>query len=127
MLACAAIIGATLLSAAVAAAEPEIYVVPNVVDQFNKLALRPEALGFSLGDSPEPSLCRHYQGLARKHGPGTPYLFITRSGNDPGTLAFCHPSDPDDGPGNLLVVRMGSREYDGRTFAFQPAAARFGY
>jgi hypothetical protein len=27
--------------------------------------------------SPNPSLCRHYQGMARTQGPGTPYLFVT--------------------------------------------------
>src|SRR5688572_29651620 len=59
------------------------YFVPDVIVQFNALAVRPEALGFGLGGSPEPSICRHYQGMARAQGPGTPYLFVTRSGNDP--------------------------------------------
>lgn len=72
-----AMAGAVLLPSAAQAAEPEMHFVHDAVNQFNALALRPEALGFSLSDSPDPSRCRHYQGMARKHGPGTPYLFIT--------------------------------------------------
>lgn len=46
--------------------------------------------------------------MARSEGTGTPYLFITRSGNDTPTCVFC-----DDEPGNLIVVKMNSRDTNG--------------
>jgi hypothetical protein len=83
--------------------------VPDVAAQFNALTLRPEGLGFDRGSSPNPSFCKHYQGVVRKDGPdGTPYLFVTKSGNAPSACPQL-----DDSPGNLLVVRMGSRETTG--------------
>jgi hypothetical protein len=82
--------------------------VPDVVAQFNALALRPDGLAFDIGTSPDASKCKHYQGIARKQGPdGTPYLFVTKSGNVP-TGCF-----GDDDYGNLLVVRMDSRDKTG--------------
>ncbi len=96
------IFAGVLASSAVARAQsavPEIYFVPNVETQFNELALRPEPFGFGSPDSFSPTfLDFHYQGVVRKHGPGTPYLFVTRN---------------RDGAGYLLVVRMGSRGTDG--------------
>ena len=86
--------------------------VPDVIEQFKRLALRPEALGFNLGTSPEPEQCKHYQGLARRNGVGIPYLFVSRSGNEPDGIAGAGCSDSDD-PGNLLIVRMGSRDTNG--------------
>jgi hypothetical protein len=82
--------------------------VPDVVSQFAALALRPDGLAFDPAGSPDPSFCKHYQGMARKDGPdGTPYLFVSRSGNVPfGCVG-------DDDPGNLIVVRMGSRDTTG--------------
>ena len=89
--------------------QPEIYFVPDVVTQFNQLALRPEALAFSLGNSPDPDIHKHYQGIVRRHGPGTPYLFLARSGNDvPECVTDCAPE-----PGNLVIVKMGSRDANG--------------
>ena len=89
------IFAGVLASSAVARAQsavPEIYFVPNVETQFNELALRPEPFGFGSPDSFSPTfLDFHYQGVVRKHGPGTPYLFVTRN---------------RDGAGYLLVVRM---------------------
>jgi hypothetical protein len=93
---------------------PGIYFAEDVVGQFNSLARRGDALAFNLGDLPdtvEPSLCKHLQGLARLPGPGTPYLFVSRSGNDPG--ASCVTGFESDDPGNLFVVRMGSRDTTG--------------
>jgi len=86
-----------------------IYFVPNVADQFNKLALRPDGLAFGIGNSPDPTQCKHYQGLARHYGTGLPYLFVSRSGNQPGFP--CPPADDD--PGNLLIVQMLSRNWTG--------------
>jgi hypothetical protein len=76
----------------------ELYFVPDVVAQFQALSERGDALGFGIGTSPDPSASHHYQGIARSHGPGKPYFFITRS---------------DDGPANLLVVSMESRPTNG--------------
>lgn len=50
--------------------------------------------------------------MARKHGPGVPYLFVTRSGNEPSGVGGAGCSDSDD-PGNLLIVRLGSRDTNG--------------
>jgi hypothetical protein len=76
----------------------ELYFVPDVVAQFQALSERGDALGFGIGDSPDPSVSHHYQGIARSHGPGKPYFFITRS---------------EDGPANLLIVSMESRPTNG--------------
>jgi len=76
----------------------ELYFVPGVVAQFQALSERGDALGFGIGSSPDPTVSHHYQGIARSHGPGRPYFFITRS---------------DDAPANLLVVSMESRPTNG--------------
>ena len=97
-----------------AAAEPidGLYFPPDVVDQFNSLARRGDGLAFGVGTLPaelDMSTCKHFQGMARWQAPdGTPYMFLTRSGNDPG--AFCVTGDD---PGNLFIVRMGSRDTNG--------------
>jgi len=99
-----------------------VYYVPDVRAQFAALTHRADALGFGIGDSPDPTLCYHYQGIARSNGPGTPYLFVGKSGNQPPAPCFewCNTIVPPlpctrvgDGPGSLLVVRMGSREKTG--------------
>lgn len=99
---------------------PRVFYPPDVVGQFKAITDRADALGFGIGDSPDPSLCRHYQGIARSSGEGTPYLFVSRSGNQPPApcIQWCEEhnapcSEVGDGPGNLLVVRMASRETDG--------------
>src|SRR5262245_17028211 len=89
--------------------QPEVYFVPDVADQFNKLALRPDALGFGLSPTaPDPHLGKHFQGIVRKHGPGTPYMFLSKSGNDVDECFPCH-----NEPGNLYIVRMLSRDING--------------
>ncbi len=92
--------------------------VPDVVGQFLALAERPEALGFHIGTSPDPSSCKHYQGLVRiDAADGTPWFLITRSGNTPSVPGpddeVCDDSDGETGKGNLIAVRMGSRGKDG--------------
>ena len=78
---------------------PEIYFVQDAAAQFNQLALRPEPFGFRSPDDFSPTfLDYHYQGIVRKHGTGTPYLFVSRN---------------HDGAGYLLVVRMSSRDRTG--------------
>jgi hypothetical protein len=96
------------------AAEPSagIHFAPDVVDQFNSLGLRGDGLAFGVGDLPKTldmSTCKHFQGIVRlQAADGTPYLFLTRSGNDPGFQCVT-----GDDPGNLFVVRMGSRDKNG--------------
>ncbi len=77
--------------------------VPNVIDQFNKLKHHGEALGFYRGQTFGTSEELHYQGIVRKNGPGTPYLFLDQNGRDNGSWL----------PGRLSVIRMGSRGTDG--------------
>ena len=82
------------------AQRPATWLVPDAVGQFNALTERADPLGFHIGESPDPSTCKHYQGLARIEGPdGTPYLIVTRSGNTPDVIPG--PDDPicDDSPG----------------------------
>lgn len=83
--------------------------VPDVVGQFNALSYRPDALGFDIGDTVEPTTCKHYEGIARLQGAdGTPYFALTRSG------LYVPPCFlTDDEPGSLVIVRMGSREKTG--------------
>jgi hypothetical protein len=85
--------------------------VPSVLGAFNGLSTRADALGFHRRNTVVPTLCRHYQGFARKDGPdGTPYMFLTRSGNIPSSLCF---GEPIGDTGHLVVVRMGSRDKTG--------------
>ena len=99
---------------ATASGQPEIYFVPDVVGQFSLLALRPDPLAFGLGNAPDPSLGKHYQGIVRRHGPGTPYVFVARSGMevDECKLGFCEGDDGDD-PGNLDIVKLETRDTNG--------------
>ena len=91
-----------------ASGQPEIYFVNDVIGQFNQLALRPDPLAFGVSNAPDPTLRKHFQGIVRKHGPGVPYLFLSRSGKD----VEC-PFDCDDDPGNIYIVRMESRDTNG--------------
>lgn len=93
-----------------AAEDPGIFFLQNVEDQFDQLALRPDGLAFSIGNSPDANPRQHYQGIVRRHGKGIPYLFVSRSGN---RTDFSFPYSDTDDPGNLLIVRMGSRDSNG--------------
>jgi hypothetical protein len=87
-------------------AENGIAWVPNVEEQFSSLKDHLEGLGFHLMpgmnnlDWYNPSVSKHHQGIIRRPGRGTPYLYVTRNGND-------------EYAGNLYVVRMGSRDRNG--------------
>ena len=71
--------------------------------EFVGLSSRADVLAFRKNIGPGASICKHYQGIARKDAPdGTPYLFITKSGNS----SVC-PTDEENGV--LFVVKMGSR------------------
>ena len=90
--------------------------VPDVEAQFLALTERADALGFHLDGTPNPSSCRHYQGMTRVDAAdGTPYFLVTRSGNTPPIPSLpdacvCDDSPDETGNGHLVVVRMGSRD-----------------
>lgn len=100
----------TLATTGAGAVDTTIPFLPDVEGQFASLAVRPEALAFRIGGAPEPTQCKHYQGLARSTGTGTPYLFLSWSGNAP-SPDLC--GDSSDDPGALLVVRLGTRGTNG--------------
>jgi len=79
---------------------------PAVESQFQALKHDGEALGFHRNGSADPTLDKHYQGLQRLPGPGTPYFFISRNGNS------FFPQRPDEA-GTLAIVRLDSRGRDG--------------
>jgi hypothetical protein len=93
--------------------------IPDVAAQFNALTEHPEALGMHLGASPNPSICKHYQAMIRINGPdGTPYFYMSRSGNVPGFTGasiICAPVDSpgETGNGHLVIFKMGSRDKTG--------------
>lgn len=115
-------VAATVCAVPAHAQRPASWFVPDVVAQFNALTERADPLGFHIGESPDPSTCKHYQGLARIEGPdGTPYLIVTRSGNTPDVIPgpddpICDDSPGETGDGSFVVVRMGSRNTDGERF-----------
>lgn len=84
--------------------------VPDVEGQFNALSFRPDPLGFRLANNaPDPTTCKHYEGIARlESADGTPYFVFTRSGLE----VFPCVTD-EDRPGDLTIVRMGSRDKNG--------------
>jgi hypothetical protein len=93
----------------------EDYRVPEVEQQFDNLQLHGDPLAFHLGVGDDPydwttvGYCKHYQGMARGEDvDGTPYFFITRSGVSTGGCLGA-----SNNPGELLIVRMGSRDKDG--------------
>ena len=91
--------------------------VPDVSGQFGALTERGEPLAMWRGASPNPNPCRHYQAIQRVDGPdGTPYFFMTRSGNLPDIFLndiICFGSDGDRFNGTFIVFRMGSRDKNG--------------
>ena len=107
-----AVVAASVLTSVPAAAQtptPDVYFVPDVVGQFNSLALTPEPFGMWVWGHPEPSdnIDKHYQGIARSQGPGLPHMFLSWNGNDSGCI------DCDNEPGQLFVIRMLSRDTTG--------------
>ena len=110
----AAIIILTAICSSAAWAKNEMRFLPDVITQFNDLSVRPDPFGFFRGSSPDPELCKHYQGMVRvEAADGTPYFIVTRSGVVPdegiaGVICF-----GSDDPGNLLIVRLGSRDKNG--------------
>lgn len=91
--------------------------VPDVEAQFLALAdRRADALGFHIGNSPNPSHCKHYQAITRVNGAdGTPFFLMSRSGNFPAGIPVdvCDDSPGETGNGHLIIFRMGSRDKNG--------------
>ena len=95
-------------------AKNEMRFLPDVINQFNDLSVRPDPFGFFKGSSPDPSGCKHYQGMVRvEAADGTPYFIISRSGIVPDGGIVGVICTGEDDPANLLVVRLGSRDKDG--------------
>ena len=94
--------------------------VPDVMNQFRDLTERADALGFHLGESPDPSTCRHYQAIMRVDAAdGTPFFLVTRSGNRPDEVPSeqCARVKPlrqaRPATGTSSSFRMGSRDKHG--------------
>jgi hypothetical protein len=89
--------------------------VPGLETQFAGIGHHGDPIGAHLGVGSDPDVCRHWQGVARYNDlNGIPFFFLVKSGNSTGI----HCSSPGwcgsgDCPGELLVVRMGSRGVDG--------------
>ena len=103
--------------------------LPDVPGQWRALTERPDALGFHKSTTPNPSACRHYQGIARvDDAEGTPFFMVTRSGNTPEIPGLnellCDDSPGEKRNGNLVVFRMGSREKIVSACAAPPAQGR---
>ena len=90
--------------------------IPDVPHAFYNLAEYPETLGLNITTTPDPSTCRHYQGMTRHEGAdGTPFFYLTRSGNTPpipGEIG-CDDSPGETRNGHLIVFRMDSRDKNG--------------
>jgi len=104
----AAIIFMTAMDTAVAQSGND-YWVTDLVTQFSQINSHGEPLGARRGVGVDGvRLCKHYQSVVRLPGAGRPYFYFLRSGNATGTC-----EDQGDDPGELLVVRMDSRDTDG--------------
>ncbi|HET9530701.1 MAG TPA: hypothetical protein VFQ92_10135 [Blastocatellia bacterium] len=90
--------------------------VPNVESQFLNLSLYADPLGLDITTTPDPSTCRHYQGMVRAEGAdGTPFFLVTRSGNTPSNAneIVCDDSPGETRNGHLVVFRLDSRDRNG--------------
>lgn len=81
----------------------------ELYNQFTMLNAKAEPLGSRRGVADDEAwLCKHYQSITRSQTSGTPYFFITRSGNETGTCL-----GQGDDPGELVVVKLVSRGISG--------------
>ena len=90
--------------------------VPDVVNQVFYLTQFADPLGLDITTTPDPSTCRHYQGIARtEDSSGTPFFLMTRSGNTPFPPgeAGCFDSPGETRNGHLIVFKMDSRDKNG--------------
>jgi hypothetical protein len=92
--------------------------VPDVINQFFYLSETADALGLNITTTPDPSGCRHYQGMIRTADTeGTPFFLVTRSGNTPSLPGpdeeLCDDSPGEKRNGNLIVFKLDSRDKNG--------------
>jgi hypothetical protein len=92
--------------------------VPDVVNQFFYLSQTADALGLNITTTPDPSACRHYQGMVRTaDANGTPFFLVTRSGNTPSLPGpdegLCDDSPGETRNGHLVVFKLDSRDKNG--------------
>jgi len=110
--------------------------VPDVVNQLTDVQYHGDSLAFRLGVGTDPYIwtywftgiggpCKHYQGLARMDINGTPYFFLTRSSVDNAACYDIRLYDTHN-PGELLIVRMGSRDTHGERLRFNRLAMDIG-
>src|SRR5215204_4936017 len=90
--------------------------VPDPINQVFYLSETGDALGLNITTTPNPSACRHYQGITRtENAEGTQFFLVTRSGNTPfppGEIG-CDDSPGEARNGNLVVFRLDSRDKNG--------------
>jgi hypothetical protein len=90
--------------------------VPDPINQVFYLSETADALGLNITTTPNPSLCRHYQGIVRTEDANrTPFFLVTRSGNTPfppGELG-CDDSPDETRNGHLIVFKLDSRNKTG--------------
>jgi hypothetical protein len=99
----------TVLVRGAAAVSAPVSCLNDVERQFDSLKHHPEALGFHLGAGAfDPTSGRHYQGIVRIPGPGTPTFLTSRNGNP-----APQETTGDSQPGEVNVVRLGSRNESG--------------
>jgi len=92
--------------------------IPDVRGQFRALTRYADPMGLHITTTPNPSMCRHYQGIARIDAvaDGTPFFWITRSGNLPafaGAGIVCDDSPGERENGNLVVFKRASADRNG--------------
>src|SRR5438093_7237620 len=81
----------------------------DVIDEYHKFARRADPLAAKRTVSPPATSCLHQEGITRVNAPdGTPYMFITRSGKDPGIVC-----STNNHSGTIYIVKMGSRAKNG--------------
>lgn len=90
--------------------------VPDPINQVFYLSETADALGLNITTTPNPSTCRHYQGIIRTEDANkTPFFLVTRSGNTPFPPGEpgCFDSPDETRNGHLIVFKLDSRNKTG--------------
>ena len=89
--------------------------VPDPINQVFYISQYADALGLNITTTPNPSVCRHYQGIVRtEDAEGTPFFLVTRSGNTPDVgETICNDSPGETRNGHLVVFKLDSRPKHG--------------
>ena len=108
---------ATVLGAASAAGQTSgrpdgLRFIPPTAEHAIRMTMEaPDALGFHMDGTPDPTRCKHYQGMVRVDGAdGTPFFIVSRQRQHPGPASEAEQGcagDTDNGA--IIVVRMLSR------------------